>query len=63
MMSGRLTPAAVTRTRTSPVRGSGTGRLTGRRTSGPPGPAISIARIDAGIEGMVRQYIWPTLTP
>src|ERR1700730_4332899 len=45
MMSGRLTPAAATRMRTSPARGSGTGRSTSRSTSGPPNPAISIARM------------------
>src|SRR6516162_55647 len=52
MMSGRFTPAAATRTSTSPARGSGTGRSTRRRTSGPPDPAISIAFIEVGMRGM-----------
>src|SRR4051812_7504728 len=52
MMSGRLTPAAVTRTRTSPGRGAGTGRSATRSTSGPPGSAISITRMDVGMSGI-----------
>ena len=43
MMSGRLTPAAATWMSTSPAPGAGIGRLTARKTSGPPGLAISIA--------------------
>src|SRR5437588_446037 len=70
MMSGRLTPAAATRTSTSPALGSGTGRLTRRRTSGPPGAAISIAFIEVGVRGMTltllrgrRRHVVPREPP
>ena len=42
--SGRLTPAAATSISTSPAPGTGSGRSTGRSTSGPPGCAISMQR-------------------
>src|SRR5215208_3562768 len=48
MTSGRLMPAAATLTRSSAGFGRGTGIRTGRRTSGPPGEAISIACISPG---------------
>src|SRR5215218_4852960 len=47
-MSGRLTPAAVTRISTSCGPGRGTGPVPRVSTSGPPGPAMSIKRIDCG---------------
>src|SRR5262245_19709229 len=47
-MSGRLTPAAATRTSTSPSAGAGTSLWTSRNTSGPPGSTISIACIEDG---------------
>ena len=43
--SGRLTPAARTATRISPGPGSGHGRCSISRTSGPPGSRIATARI------------------
>src|SRR6266853_4981601 len=49
MVSGRLTPAAATLTRTSPCFGCGTGRVPILSTSGPPGWVISTARIVFGI--------------
>src|SRR4051794_24566159 len=52
MMSGRFTPAALTRTSSSPARTSGTGRSTARSTPGSPNALISIARIDRGIGGI-----------
>src|SRR5436305_3901437 len=57
--SGRLTPAAVTRTRTSPTLGRGTGRSARRSTSGPPNSAISIARmrLGSGIIGVQRRRV------
>src|SRR5690348_18491202 len=48
MMSGRLTPAAATATSTSPGPGAGIGRVATRKTSGPPGLAISITVMVAG---------------
>src|SRR5690349_2552059 len=48
MISGRFTPAAATRISASAGPGSGRGRRTGRRTSGPPGCAIAIASIVGG---------------
>src|SRR5204862_2295027 len=44
-MSGRFTPAAATLIRISFGFGVGTGRSAGVSTSGPPGLAISTARI------------------
>src|SRR5450631_1262614 len=49
MTSGRLTPAAATRMRTSWAAGFGTGRTAMRSCSGPPGAAISTAFISAGM--------------
>src|SRR5229473_8323422 len=48
MTSGRLTPAAATRIRTSSTPGFGTGRTAIRSCSGPPGAAISTAFISEG---------------
>src|SRR5207237_10248660 len=48
-MAGRLTPAAATRTRTSPSPGTGMSRVTRRSTSGAPGSSISIVCIDDGV--------------
>src|SRR5450631_1214494 len=48
MTSGRLTPAAATRMRTSWAPGFGTGRTAIRSCSGPPGAAISTAFISEG---------------
>ena len=50
--SGRLTPAAATSISTSHGPGSGRGRRAGRRTSGPPGCAISITFISDGSGAM-----------
>src|SRR5688572_25983407 len=47
-MSGRFTPAAATWMRISFGFGAGTGRSAGVNTSGPPGLAISTARILEG---------------
>src|SRR5712691_8308436 len=49
MVSGRLTPAAATLTRSSPCFGRGTGRAPILRTSGPPGWVISTTRMVSGI--------------
>src|SRR3989344_1925304 len=46
--SGRLTPAAATRISTSPGPGRGTGRVSGTKTSGPPGALIAMARMLSG---------------
>jgi hypothetical protein len=43
-----LTPAAFTAISTSPIPGSGIGRVTGFSTSGPPGSLISMAVMVAG---------------
>src|SRR5206468_12484031 len=43
MTSGRFTPAAATRIRTSPADGAGRGRSVGTRTSGSPGSRIWMA--------------------
>src|SRR5687767_7630258 len=48
MTSGRLTPAAAIFTKSSACFGSGTAMRASRRTSGPPGEAISIACISLG---------------
>src|SRR5882762_6602101 len=48
MTSGRLTPAAATRIKTSSTPGFGTGRTAIRSCSGPPGAAISTAFISEG---------------
>src|ERR1700675_3407547 len=50
MTSGRLTPAAATRTSTSRSPGCGTGLLLGFSCSGPPGAAISITVISSGTD-------------
>ena len=42
-----FTPAASTRTRTSVATGSGTARLSTRRTSGPPNSCCTIARMES----------------
>ena len=55
--SGKLTPAAATRTSTSPAPGSGTGRVHGRSIPGPPGSVISIAFIEAGTASVIAG-IW-----
>src|SRR5262249_27255349 len=47
--SARLTPAAAIRINTSPGFGSGTGRVAGISTSGPPGHFISTTVWVAGI--------------
>ena len=46
--SGRFTPAAATRTRTSVGPGFGSGRFSGTSASGPPGFGIAIAVIVSG---------------
>src|SRR5262249_35158960 len=51
-MSGRLTPAAFTSISTSPMPGSGIGRLTGFSTSGLPGSVISMAVMVGGRVGI-----------
>src|SRR5215472_8711682 len=51
-MSGRLTPAAFTSISTSPMPGSGIGRLAGFSTSGFPGSVISMAVMVAGRLGI-----------
>ena len=53
-MSGRLTPAAATRIRISPSRGSGRGRSTRVSASGPPGVGATTARIVDGNSVMTR---------
>src|SRR6267154_4689969 len=47
--SARLTPAPAIRINTSPAFGSGTGRVAGTSTSGPPGALISITVWVAGM--------------
>src|SRR5580704_9850355 len=47
--SARLIPAPVMRINTSPAFGSGTGRVPGTSTSGPPGDLISMTVWVAGI--------------
>jgi hypothetical protein len=47
--SARLTPAPAIRIKTSPVFGSGTGRVAGTSISGPPGALISMTVWVAGI--------------
>src|ERR1700732_4585339 len=47
--SARLTPAPTIRINTSPALGSGTGRVAGTSTSGPPGALISITVWVAGM--------------
>jgi hypothetical protein len=44
-----LTAVARTRTRTSPRDGSGDGRSSSFKTSGPPGSVITIARMLASV--------------
>jgi hypothetical protein len=48
-VSARLIPAPAIRISTSPAFGSGTGRIAGTSTSGPPGSLISITVWVAGI--------------
>src|SRR5687768_9899863 len=62
MTSGRFTPAASTRIRTSPAAGFGTGRSTGCKTSGPPDAAGSTAIIVSGIASM-RSRLAPKARP
>src|ERR1700681_4726408 len=52
-MSGRLTPAAITLIRISPGPGAGTGRVSGKSTSGPPGLLMPITVICAGGFSMI----------
>src|SRR4051812_22436081 len=61
--SGRFTPAAVTRISTSPAPGAGMGRSTTRSTSGPPCPAISMARMEAGRDVIGRRSGYARLPP
>src|SRR6187402_3282677 len=52
--SARFTAVARTRTRTSPLEGSGSGRSTTVRTSGPPNFAMAIAFIRGLSRGFQR---------
>src|SRR4030081_2123133 len=56
-MSGRLTPAAKTLTRISPRPGTGTARVSGNSTSGPPGLLMPMTVICAGSFSMI--CTWP----
>src|SRR5581483_6731984 len=57
--SARLIPAAAMRISTSPAFGSGTGRVPGTSTSGPPGVLISIT---VCVGGMFASTIAPLVS-